>query len=529
MADAASPSAGVHLSATHLPPSFLPSALAKPSNLSLSLSPTSASPHQQPSTSSPSSAYSPNLSASTSSLVPRARSSSVQLPTTHQVLTPHSKPLTLTSPPTPTAIPHPATPTATFPQTADLGQLQPEDRFVAVAVDAHSPVLADDLFRLLSALYLPFFLQPSTTLPSLTAQSLTVTTITGGITNTLYRVTLSADAPHTLPAVLVRIFGPSTDQVIDRLTETRLVCELSRSRAGVRIYGHFTNGRLEEWLYATPLTPSTMTQYGVHIAATLATLHTQHIDWLADRPSPLYTTLVQWMGAASRLTWDDEAEADKKRLVADIGVEWWAAELSATLQLLKHSRWSTDQLVFCHNDLLSGNILLQQQPTAPTVRTDGQDGGTGPEASGTGTHVFLVDYEYSGNNYAAFDMANHFCECCGFECDWSQLPSQPQRLTFIRAYITARRSLRTAAAGGSDGGSGTAEVDGDVESEAVELERKVRGFLVLSHLWWGIWAIVQAKYSTIDFDYLQYSMLRKEGYLLMKDESYRLLKESGEP
>ena len=320
MADTASPSAdGIHLSAAHLPPSFLPAAPTKPTNLSVTLSPTASSPqHQQPSTSSPASAYSPTL---TSPTVPRARSSSVQLPTTHQVLTPHSKPLTLTSPPTPTSTPHPAAPlSTTSKQSTELSLLPAEDRFVPVSIDAQSAVLTDDLFRLLSALYLPFFLQPPTAISSLTAQSLVVTPVTGGITNTLYRVSLSADVTCELPAVLVRIFGLSTDQVIDRLTETRLVCELSRSRAGVRIYGHFANGRLEEWLYATPLTPSTMTQYAVYIASTLATLHTQRIDWLADRPSPLYSTLPQWMAAACRLTWDEPAEAEKRELLATISV-----------------------------------------------------------------------------------------------------------------------------------------------------------------------------------------------------------------
>ena len=134
-----------------------------------------------------------------------------------------------------------------------------------------------------------------------------------------------------------------------------------------------------------------------------------------------------------------------------------------------------------------------------------------------------MDYEYSGNNYAAFDLANHFCECAGFECDWSQLPTQQQRLTFIRAYLTRRQQLTSGSGSGSGGGSAVVL---DVEAEAVELECRVRAFFVLSHLWWGVWAIVQAKYSTIDFDYLRYSLLRKEGYLMMREESHQLLKQS---
>ena len=473
----------------------LPTDHTKPPNLSVSLSSPSAASsqhqHHLPSASSPASA------------IPH-------LPITHQVLTPHSKPLILTSPPTPTSHNFPASPASTSAGASDLADVAPEDRFVAQSIDAHSTALPADLFRLLSALYLPHFLHPPSALPALTPASLSVTTVTGGITNSLYRVELSAEGAAagggggcTLPAVLVRIFGPSTDQVIDRLTETRLVCELSRSRAGVRIYGHFANGRLEEWLYATPLTPPTMTQYGAHIAATLATLHAQRFGWLGDRASPLYSTLPEWMSAASKLTWDGEAEAAKRRLVAQIDVQWWAGELRDTLRLLRDSRWSDDALVFCHNDLLSGNILLQRKGDA-----DGSGGGGGVSQS---THIFFVDYEYSGNNYAAFDLANHFCECCGFDCDWAQLPTRDQRLAFIRAYITKRQPSIAAEA---------------LEAEAAELERKVRAFFVLSHLWWGVWAVVQAKYSTIDFDYMQYSLLRKQGYLRMKEESHTLLRES---
>ena len=503
---------GVDLSTAHLPPTFLPSRPDKPPTLSLPPTPSNSMPTHDHShiptgqlppvtTASPTATHSPTL------LHPRTRSGSVnQLPTTHQVLTPHSKPLTLTHPPTPTASAAAPSPGGQL-LVAELGVQAPEDRFVGKALDATSATLADDLFRLLSVLYLPFFLQPASALSTLTAQSLVVTTVTGGITNTLYRVTLQDGLSCTLPAVLVRIFGLSTDQVIDRLTEARLVCDLSRSRAGVRIYGHFANGRLEEWLYATPLTPDTMTQHAAHIAATLATLHTQRLTWLADRASPLYTTLGQWMAAACGLTWDGENEVDKKRLVEEVGVDWWQAELDSTLALLRDSAWSEEALVFCHNDLLSGNILLQQK-----------------SATEDGTQIYFVDYEYSGNNYTAFDLANHFCECAGFQCDWSQLPTQQQRLTFIRAYLTKRRVLAAASDSGKavNGGGDSA----DVESEAVELERRVRGFFVLSHLWWGIWAIVQAKYSTIDFDYLHYSLLRKQGYLMMKDESQRLLKES---
>jgi thiamine kinase-like enzyme len=50
--------------------------------------------------------------------------------------------------------------------------------------------------------------------------------------------------------------------------------------------------------------------------------------------------------------------------------------------------------VLCHNDVLNGNVLLE--PTADGEIDDNPK-------------ITLIDYEYSGYNYRAFDIANHFC------------------------------------------------------------------------------------------------------------------------
>lgn len=33
-------------------------------------------------------------------------------------------------------------------------------------------------------------------------------------------------------------------------------------------------------------------------------------------------------------------------------------------------------------------------------------------------------------------------------------------------------------------------------------------YALASHLYWGVWALVQARYSTVDFDYMAFSRLR---------------------
>jgi ethanolamine kinase len=44
--------------------------------------------------------------------------------------------------------------------------------------------------------------------------------------------------------------------------------------------------------------------------------------------------------------------------------------------------------------------------------------------------------------------------------------------------------------------------------------RHVNAFAVMAHAFWGTWALIQAKYSPIDFDFLAYAGDRFGGYRL---------------
>lgn len=47
-------------------------------------------------------------------------------------------------------------------------------------------------------------------------------------------------------------------------------------------------------------------------------------------------------------------------------------------------------VVFCHNDLQEGNILIKE--------------------SSDNKNIVIIDYEYCSYNYRGFDFANHMCE-----------------------------------------------------------------------------------------------------------------------
>ena len=112
-----------------------------------------------------------------------------------------------------------------------------------------------------------------------------------------------------------------------------------------------------------------------------------------------------------------------------------------------------------------------------------------PQPSGA---VNLIDFEYGGYNFRAFDIANHFNEWAGGTedgiTDYSRFPNPTQQRTFVRAYLEA--------------------YDGAAPSEAAveALIGEVELFVEVDNFFWGLWAVVQAGAEGCDdFPYLTYA------------------------
>lgn len=182
-----------------------------------------------------------------------------------------------------------------------------------------------------------------------------------------------------------------------------------------------------------------------------------------------------------------------------------------------------------------------------------------PASSSSTGRVCFVDYEYSQFGPPQFDVANHFAECAspvpstrthglpasplsrdlmpftesdvwvdlmagrsfrdhrGSHChrwcydyndpqtimDWTRFPSPEQRAAFVSAYLGAR--ARHAAEAGHEGES---HVQGQGE-EVAEFLDGVDCFLLVVHLLWVLWGLVQARVSAVEgFDYTAYSLQR---------------------
>lgn len=202
-----------------------------------------------------------------------------------------------------------------------------------------------------------------------------------------------------------------------------------------------------------------------------------------ERSSKLFKTIHKWI--------HEVPEAYTKPDVQEIFARNFdMKQIYSELAMLEdHLLKLNSPVVFCHNDLLYGNLIYDE------VQDD----------------AFFIDYEYGSYSFRAFDIANHFNEMCGFECEYENYPSRPVQLKWLRTYLEA-------AASQSEGESKAVVTDEEVE----QLYREVNKFALASHFYWGVWALVQAQLSDIDFDYMPYAVLRFNEYFKRRDEFFAL-------
>lgn len=119
--------------------------------------------------------------------------------------------------------------------------------------------------------------------------------------------------------------------------------------------------------------------------------------------------------------------------------------------------------------------------------------------------IRFIDYEYAVPCPAAFDLANHFAEWGGFECDYNLLPSKAVRRDFIEEYVASYSKYVPM-------GSAAAQVSVDDLMTDVDRYRGIPG------LYWGIQALIQAVISDIEFDWTSYAKLRLAEYWAWREE-----------
>ncbi|KAL3140625.1 hypothetical protein ABBQ32_005194 [Trebouxia sp. C0010 RCD-2024] len=312
---------------------------------------------------------------------------------------------------------------------------------------------------------------------SLSADSIEVTKVSGGITNQLLKLSPSDDREP----VLVRIFGENTDIVIDRKSEAILSLQVYKAGFGSEILGTFSNGRVESWIHMRPLKPEEMCEEGnaACIARRLASFHAADIQDISKEPQ-VFQRILTWLEEAEGMKYQD-ADKQKAKEAKD-----FAAMRSEVLEMQRICEELQCPVVFSHNDLLSGNVMIPLEGTEELRALQ--------QGQVNASTMQFIDFEYGSYNYRGFDFGNHWCEYAGFDGDYSRYPDSKQQATFVRAYLQQQ---------------GNKSPD---EEEVEQLVREGSIFALVSHQFWGVWCLIQARYSAIDFDYMEYCSVRWSEY-----------------
>lgn len=297
--------------------------------------------------------------------------------------------------------------------------------------------------------------------------------LSGALTNAVYVVSPPEDVPlekldehgnvvghkKAPPKLLLRVYGPQVEHLIDRESELAILKRLARKRIGPRMLGTFANGRFEEYFHAKALTPEELRDADTsrQIAKRMRELH-EGIELLdqerIDGPF-VWRNWDKWLNRVEQIvTWMDnqvKGLSPDEKLIGSrawlrrgyiCGVPW--KQFRGAVE--QYRKWLQSQyggtkhlqeaLVFAHNDTQYGNILRQ----VPT--------GESPLLLPANTHkqLIVIDFEYSNANTPGLEFANHFTEWCynyhdekkPYAMHPNMYPTPEEQDRFIRAYVRHR-------------------------------------------------------------------------------------------
>ncbi|KAJ5432804.1 uncharacterized protein N7458_011960 [Penicillium daleae] len=342
---------------------------------------------------------------------------------------------------------------------------------------------------------------------------------TDGITNTLLKIINRkaglTDEEIDNDAVLMRAYGNGTEILIDRERETTSHALLASRGLAPPLLARFKNGLLYRFIRGKPcghedlVTPPIFRGVARKLAQWHAVLpntgagstssnavneHDTDLTPIQPRRagSSMWAVLQRWVMALPVATPEQKA----RRLTLQKELEWAVGQLDDGVGI------GEDGLVFAHCDLLCANVIIL--PDDAGVQTED---GIAP--------VNFIDYEYAVPAPAAFDIANHLAEWIGYDCDYNMIPTQSVRRQFLTEYTKSYCEHRG--------------LDASSQAEIVDrLYQDVDRFRGIPGLYWGVWALIQAQISQIDFDYADYAEQRLGEYWAWKCEIDGSRKQAGE-
>ncbi|XP_037110062.1 choline/ethanolamine kinase isoform X1 [Syngnathus acus] len=328
-----------------------------------------------------------------------------------------------------------------------------------------------------------------------------ISIVSGGLSNLLYLCSLPDHVPSVEEEprqVLLRIYGAILQGVDSLVLESVMFAILAERTLGPKLYGIFPQGRLEQYFPNTRMRTNQLSDVDIsaEIATKMARFHKMVMPFNKE-PTWLFGTINKYMDQVLTLTFTRDTHVKKYQKLMKLNLEM---ELKNLRKLLAET---PSPVVFCHNDVQEGFCTSGVSAGNVLILHNGDQTST--------DRLMLIDFEYSSYNYRGFDFGNHFCEWM-YDYTYNQwpfykatpedYPSREQQLHFIRSYLSEQR------------GCGDQNVDQRQMEEDIIIE--ANRYALASHFLWGLWSIIQAKLSKIEFGYMDYAQVRFDAYFKQK-------------
>ncbi|KAI1123700.1 ethanolamine kinase [Nemania abortiva] len=336
--------------------------------------------------------------------------------------------------------------------------------------------------------------------------------LVGGIPNAMLKISKKAPGKTQVEidqaAVLLRANGDEPKVLVNRDLEAYTHEMLAERNLAAPLFARFKNGLLYGYVPGRVCQVQDLAQEEVwgSVASKLGEFHARmpRDGPRGDRASTnagisiptIWAIMQNWVNELPSGTPEQEQRGQELQ-----------TELLWSFEKLKNIGSIGDQpYVYGHCDLLCGNIIITKEGQAD------QDGANSQERRITPVQVHFIDYEFAMLCPAAFDIANHFSEWGGFDCDYEKLPRRAIRKKFIDQYLAsyvehAGISLP------------------NFQEAAEKLTADVDQYRGIPGLWWGIHGLVSVLSSKIEFDWIGYSNKRLAEYRgwKAKEEGFSLI------
>ncbi|CAF1343798.1 unnamed protein product [Rotaria sordida] len=297
--------------------------------------------------------------------------------------------------------------------------------------------------------------------PDWTPLNTRLVTFTEGLTNIILGLFDTRTPDDQSKTLIIKIYGNQTELFIDRQSEINAMSlTYEYGIFSQRVLIQFNNGIIYEYASGKPCSRDDVRKENIVrlIATKLAQFH--NIPYQKIEKPYIIIVLRRFIQLLN------ESSFDLSSIKSDIDI----IEEHILPRLIPNAELGKD-LVLCHNDLLVKNIIYNEKTQL----------------------ISFIDFEYTNLNYALFDIANHFVEYAGVDdADFTIYPTRDEQKKWLEIYFQVR-------------GMNQQIIDDN-------LCYLIDQFSALAQLMWGLWALVQARISQLDFDYVNYANMRLDCY-----------------